>query len=103
MSADPVPRRIAYGEPLEALEALCEVLDEQIVGVISPSSPESATHVRNICDLKEVPLIATHWYEASNDIINLHPSPEDMGKAFLDLINYLEWEEFTIMFENVTW
>jgi hypothetical protein len=72
-------------------------------GLIGPLSPESAVHVRNICDMKEIPLIETIIDGSSKHVINLHPTPEELGKAYLDMITHWGWEGFTIVYENAAW
>lgn len=59
--------------------------------------------MQNICDAKEIPLIETRIDGNSKHFINLHPSPEDLGRAYLDLINEWEWKGFTIVYEDSPW
>jgi Receptor family ligand binding region len=74
-----------------------------VIGMIGPSSPESAVHVRSICDGKEIPLIETSIDGSSKHVINLHPTPEDLGKVYLDMINAWNWQGFTILFQDAPW
>jgi len=74
-----------------------------VIAIVGPTSPDSAVHVRNICDAKEIPLIETRIDGSARDVINLHPKPEDMGRAILDLINDADWEGFTIVYESAPW
>lgn len=92
-----------YGDPLEATDALCKMLSQRVVAVIGPSSPDSAFHAQNMCDVKEIPLIETHNDGTLKYVINLHPTPEDMGKAFMFLIEQYNWEGFTILFKDSPW
>lgn len=82
MSFNLESKKVSFGEPLEASQALCEILHQKVIGVIGPTSPESAFHVRNICDMKEIPLVEIYNDGSSKDVINLHPTPDDLGRAF---------------------
>lgn len=71
--------------------------------MIGPSSPEAAIHVHNYCDMKDIPLIETRFIGSPSSVVNLHPTLKDLGRAFLDIIDFYEWEDFTILYENSTW
>lgn len=53
--------------------------------------------------MKEIPLIETIIDGSSKHVINLHPTPEELGQAYLDLINHCNWQGFTIVYENAPW
>lgn len=36
-------------------------------------------------------------------MINLHPTPGDLARAYLDLINAWNWQGFTILYEDAPW
>lgn len=74
-----------------------------VIGIIGPSSPESAVHVRSICDAKEIPLIETSIDGSWSHVINLHPTPEGLGKVYLDMINAWHWNGFTVLYEDAPW
>lgn len=73
------------------------------VGIIGPTAPESAIHVRSICDAKEIPLIETSIDGSSKHVINLHPTPEELGKVYLDMILVSNWQGFTIIYQDAPW
>lgn len=73
------------------------------LGILGPTSTESALHVRNVCDTKEIPLIETRLDAWSKHVINLHPTPNDLARAFLDLISAFNWQGFTILYEDAPW
>lgn len=72
-------------------------------GIIGPQSPESAIHVQNICDTKEIPLIETRVDGSTKHFINLHPTPTDLGRAYLDIIDAMNWQGFIILYEDSPW
>jgi ionotropic kainate glutamate receptor 2 len=48
-------------------------------------------------------LIETRIDGSSKNFINLHPTPIDLGRAYLDLINEWNWQGFTILYEDSPW
>lgn len=73
-----------------------------VIGIVGPSSPESAVHVRSICDAKEIPLIETS-IGSSKHVVNLHPTSEDLGRVYLDMIYAWNWDGFTIIYQDAPW
>lgn len=53
--------------------------------------------------MKEIPLVETIIDGSSKHVINLHPTPEELGQAYLDMIEHWGWEGFTIVYENAPW
>lgn len=100
-----VSKRVEYGNVHEASKALCELMKDGISGVVhGPTSPDSATHVQNICDTKEMPLLETRYDPLTKQpIINLHPHPEVLSKMLIDLVEAWEWEDFSIIYETAPW
>lgn len=74
------------------------------MAILGPSSSDSSSHIQNICDDKEIPLIETRFEAFTNNIsVNLHPHPSVLEEAFIDLIDALEWKKFTLLIENRAW
>lgn len=73
------------------------------LGIIGPTSQDSSVHIQNICDSKEIPLIETRIDGSSRHFINLHPTPDDLGRAYLDMVYELKWQGFTIIYEDSPW
>jgi hypothetical protein len=60
-------------------------------------------HTRSICDALEIPHIQVHWdVEARYDAlsINLHPRPEILAKAYVDVARGLGWDDFAIVYDH---
>jgi hypothetical protein len=93
-----------FDDAFEASRAACKMMKNRAVGIIGPSSPRSATIVRSVCDAKEILLMETRIVDVqSKHVINLHPTPEELGRAYLDLINAWNWQGFTILYEDAPW
>lgn len=60
-------------------------------------------HVRSICDAKEMPMIETRIDSSSRHVINLHPHPDDLGRAYLEIVHAAGWEGFTILYQSAPW
>ncbi|KAG5684287.1 hypothetical protein PVAND_013523 [Polypedilum vanderplanki] len=96
-------KKIDYGDVFSAYQATCTMLENGVLGIIGPTSTESSSHVRSICDTKEIPLIELRTDEPARGAINLNPAPSDLGAVFLDLINAWEWQSFTVLYEDSPW
>lgn len=82
---------------------MCELFEQKVFGVIGPSAPESAEAVRKICDQKEIPLIETYNDGSTKHQINLFPSPDDLSRACLFLVEQYGWEDFVVLFKDIQW
>lgn len=85
------------------LKTFLYLVQHGALGILGPTSQESSLHVQSICDAKEIPLVETRIDGQSKHHINLHPSPEDLGRAYLDIINEFNWHGFTILYEDSPW
>lgn len=105
---------------------MCEMLSNGVSGVFGPSVGDTAPIVQSICDYKEIPHIQTRWdinQKRGSCQINLYPHPSTLSKvcstnrsnipinictilqllrtqALTDLIAAVNWESFTIIYEN---
>ena len=62
----------------------------------------TAFHVRSTCDVLEIPHIeVTADVEYRHDAltINMHPRPEVIARAFLDVVKGLGWETMAIAYD----
>ncbi len=48
-------------------------------------------------------MIETNVNSPTTQVINLHPTANDLAKAYLDLINEWGWQGFTILYEDTPW
>lgn len=48
-------------------------------------------------------MIETRIDGSSKHFINLHPTPLDLGRAYLDIIDAMNWRGFTILYEDAPW
>lgn len=80
-------------------------MKEGISGLVhGPLSPDTAAHVQNVCDTKEMPLLETRYDPATKQpIINLFPYPEVLSEMLVDLVEAWEWEDFTLLYETAPW
>ncbi|XP_050428924.1 glutamate receptor ionotropic, kainate 2-like [Adelges cooleyi] len=98
-----VSKQISLHDSFEAQHVVCEMLGSGVAGVFGPSAGDTAPIVQSICDYKEVPHIQTRWdinQKRGSCQINLYPHPYTLAKALVDLVVALNWESFTIVYEN---
>jgi len=100
-----ITKRIEYGNVFDASKNLCKLMNKGIMGLLhGPLSNNAATHVQNICDAKEMPLIETRYDPSTQQpVINLYPHPSMLAQLYSDLINSFGWESFTIIYESTAW
>lgn len=98
-----LPKRVDSENPLLAAITACELMEERIVGIFGPSTEENANGVQSICDEKEIPYIETRWDDQQrrgSALVNIHPYPAVMSKAYVDVVKAWEWKSFTILYED---
>jgi glutamate receptor, ionotropic, invertebrate len=100
-----ITKSIKTGDEFEASKNLCELMSEEVVGILhGPMASNAALHVQNICDAKEMPLIETRSDpQTEQPVINLFPHPTMLAKLYYDLVEMHSWESFTILFEDPSW
>lgn len=100
-----ITKRIDYGNEFQASASLCKLMRAGVTGILhGPLSANSAIHVQNICDSKEMPLLETRYDpDTEQPVINLHPHPSMLAKLYFDLVNSFSWESFTIIYESAPW
>lgn len=88
---------------LDVTNNVCSLFFEGIVGVFGPADPVLSPHVQSLCDKKEIPHIEFHWdnkQDHANCMINVHPHPSSLSKAYVDLVKALDWLQFTVIYED---
>lgn len=82
---------------------MCDQFSEGIIGVFGPADPQISLYVQSLCDKKEIPHIEFHWdnkQDHANCMINVHPYPNSLSKAYIDLVKMLGWLQFTVIYED---
>ncbi|KAJ3628095.1 hypothetical protein MTP99_015421 [Tenebrio molitor] len=81
----------------------CNLLEKGVVGIFGPSSVYSSAFIQTLLDRKEIPHIETHWDREllrHNCLLNLHPHPSILTRAFLDLVDQWGWKRVTVLYDN---
>jgi len=81
----------------------CKLLKDGVAAIFGPMSHLSASHVHAICETLEVPHIETriNFQETPNEYsVNLHPHFHTLGQAYIDIIKYLAWKKFTLIYQH---
>lgn len=74
-----------------------------VQAIFGPSDPILGAHIQSICEALDVPHLEARidFEPLSKELsINLHPSQEDMNKAFKDLMTFLNWTKVAIIYEE---
>lgn len=100
-----ITKHIEYGSEFDASKKLCWLMKKGIMGLLhGPLANGAATHIQNVCDAKEMPLIETRYDPSTEQpVINLHPHPSVLAKLYFDLVESFGWDSFTIVYESTAW
>nr|QRN45440.1 ionotropic glutamate receptor kainate 2-like isoform X4 [Carausius morosus] len=83
---------------------VCNRTQSGIAAVFGPQSPNSKGIVSSICEMLKLPNIQTNWDMnvnlESSSTLNLHPHPDLLAKAIVDVIKYMEWKSFAIIYQT---
>ncbi|XP_030751505.1 glutamate receptor ionotropic, kainate 2 [Sitophilus oryzae] len=81
----------------------CRQMEFGVQAIFGPSDPILGAHIQSICEALDVPHIEARidFEPMSKKLsINLHPSQENMNKAFKDLMAFLNWTKVAIIYEE---
>ncbi|XP_016977534.1 glutamate receptor ionotropic, kainate 2 [Drosophila rhopaloa] len=93
--------QVAFGNSVQAFAQLCRLMQGGVGAVFGPAAKQTASHLLNACDSKDIPFIYPHLsWSGQVDGFNLHPSPEDIAHALYDIVNQFEWSRFIFCYES---
>lgn len=78
-------------------------MESGVQAIFGPSDPVLGAHIQSICEALDVPHIESRvdLEPLSKELsINLHPSQENMNKAYKDLMTFLNWTKVAIIYEE---
>ncbi|CAH1132881.1 unnamed protein product [Ceutorhynchus assimilis] len=81
----------------------CRQMEFGVQAIFGPSDPILGAHIQSICEALDVPHLEARvdFEPASKQLsINLHPSQENMNRAFKDLMSFLNWTKVAIIYEE---
>ncbi|XP_066250677.1 glutamate receptor ionotropic, kainate 2 [Euwallacea similis] len=81
----------------------CRQMEFGVQAIFGPTDPVLGAHIQSICEALGVPhLEARIDFEPTSKklSINLHPSQENMNRAFKDLMSFLNWTKVAIIYEE---
>lgn len=81
----------------------CRQMEFGVQAIFGPSDPILGAHIQSICEALDVPHLEARidFEPLSKELsINLHPSQENMNKAFKDLMTFLNWTKVAIIYEE---
>ncbi|PNF30825.1 Glutamate receptor ionotropic, kainate 2 [Cryptotermes secundus] len=82
---------------------VCGAVSEGVAAVFGPRAPATMGIVQSICETLEVPNLQI-YPEVPEDrgkcLINLHPEQESVAQAIADVVRFLRWSSFTVLYET---
>ncbi|CAK1555309.1 unnamed protein product [Leptosia nina] len=91
------------GDLIEAENAICKLLESNILGIFGPTSKPTLNYVQTIADYLELPQIITDPVTTQNrnwSAVNLYPNHMAYSKVFANIIEMKGWTDFTIIYEG---
>ncbi|KAH8376031.1 hypothetical protein KR093_005603, partial [Drosophila rubida] len=91
--------RYLTNDTFHAVQKVCNLIQIGVQAIFSPSNSAMATHINSICEDLDIPDIGIS--RSTRDFsINVHPSQQYVNYAFIDVIRYLNWTKFGILYEK---
>ncbi|XP_033250265.1 glutamate receptor ionotropic, kainate 2 isoform X2 [Drosophila miranda] len=84
-------------DSFDTVQKVCRLVQVGVQAIFSPTDSVLATHINSICDALDIPDIGRSTHDFS---INVHPSQQYVNNAFIDVIRYLNWTRFGILYEK---
>lgn len=81
----------------------CSLLEKGVIAIFGPSSVHSSPTIQTILDRKEIPHIETNWDRKllrHNCLLNLHPHPSILTKAYVEIVENWNWKSLTIIYDS---
>lgn len=88
---------------LDARRKICELLEEGVAAVLTPTSLSLGNLVKHTFDTYNIPHLQTGWdYTNKNWLhsLNFHPDYTVVAKAYRKLVERWNWKTFTILYEE---
>ncbi|CAG2056347.1 unnamed protein product, partial [Timema podura] len=83
---------------------VCDLMEVGVTAVFGPESDRSKGIVRSICDTLEIPNLQTNWRGSlkldAPCQLNMHPDPDAIALALVDVLKFLSWKSFAIVYES---
>ena len=89
---------------LNGFFTVCSLLSRGVVALFDPIESSISSHIQSICDSLDIPHIEARWDFGStrHDLaINLYPRPSVFARAYVDLVKFFGWQQFSIVYEEV--
>ncbi|XP_032584782.1 glutamate receptor ionotropic, kainate 2 isoform X3 [Drosophila mojavensis] len=86
-------------DSFQTVQKVCNLIEYGVQALFSPTDSLLATHINSICDDLDIPDIGI-GRSAQEFSINVHPSQQYINQAFIDVIRYLNWTRFGILYEK---
>nr|XP_018907676.1 PREDICTED: glutamate receptor ionotropic, kainate 2-like isoform X1 [Bemisia tabaci] len=93
---------ISETDSFNTSRTVCNLAAEGIAAVFGPNTDEVTGIVHSVCDTLDLPHIKTHWDISNEPLkgINIHPNADLLAQALIDTIEDMDWNTFTIVYEN---
>ncbi|PSN42076.1 hypothetical protein C0J52_16395 [Blattella germanica] len=91
---DVMTETVERNDFLASSKAVCRLLKEGVAGIFVPPTVSTAQHIAAECSALNIPIIRS--------LVNVYLIPDTLTKLYVDLINKLKWNSFTLLYEDST-
>ncbi|XP_067125928.1 glutamate receptor ionotropic, kainate 2-like isoform X2 [Centruroides vittatus] len=96
-------KKVTPEDILDARRKICELLEEGVAAVLTPTSLSLGSLVKHTFDTYNIPHLQTGWdYTNKNWLhsLNFHPDYTVVATAYRKLVERWNWKTFTILYEE---
>nr|CAD7459250.1 unnamed protein product [Timema tahoe] len=95
---------VSFVDSFTTGKRVCDLMEVGVTAVFGPESDRSKGIVRSICDTLEIPNLQTNWRGSlkldAPCQLNMHPDPDAIALALVDVLKFLSWKSFAILYES---
>nr|CAD7433466.1 unnamed protein product [Timema monikensis] len=95
---------VSFVDSFTTGKRVCDLMEVGVTAVFGPESDRSKGIVRSICDTLEIPNLQTNWRGSlkldAPCQLNMHPDPDAIALALVDVLKFLSWKSFAIVYES---
>lgn len=84
------------------LFTVCQQIDKGVCALFGPKSSNIASYVNSMSRALKIPHIEARveprYLQAPSFSINLYPDPQQLGRAYVDVIKYFGWKQILVLY-----
>ncbi|XP_064613530.1 glutamate receptor ionotropic, kainate 2-like isoform X2 [Liolophura sinensis] len=95
-------QRVSSNDSFRASKKVCQQIDMGVCALFGPKSSNIASYVNSMSRALKIPHIEARveprYLQAPSFSINLYPDPQQLGRAYVDVIKYFGWKQILVLY-----